>query len=187
MSGMKVYPRVCGGTVLLRLQPFAGEGSIPACAGEPIWRDSTRYGHRVYPRVCGGTVSADARLPPRRGLSPRVRGNRQITPQRSTTVGSIPACAGEPGKRCGAARNSKVYPRVCGGTNYSQYTGYESGGLSPRVRGNRPIIPGTATTAGSIPACAGEPGHRTRATHRPRVYPRVCGGTLWLDRPAVSA
>ena len=31
----------------------------------------------------------------------------------------------------------------------------------------------------SIPACAGEPPLRHQPTHQQRVYPRVCGGTLW--------
>ena len=51
-------------------------------------------------------------------------------------------------------------------------------GLSPRVRGNlqgRIII---SVAARSIPACAGEPSKTAHAAIRPRVYPRVCGGTI---------
>ena len=33
-------------------------------------------------------------------------------------------------------------------------------------------------SGGSIPACAGEPLHPTRAPSRRWVYPRVCGGTI---------
>ena len=51
-----------------------------------------------------------------KGLSPRVRGNRDSVPGDDDQLGSIPACAGEPA----AARQSSVrwtvYPRVCGGT-----------------------------------------------------------------------
>ena len=32
-----------------------GSGSIPACAGEPSWRETRLTATRVYPRVCGGT------------------------------------------------------------------------------------------------------------------------------------
>ena len=39
------------------------------------------------------------------------------------------------------------------------------------------------SSAGSIPACAGEPAGRRRQDVGPRVYPRVCGGT---PTPAVS-
>ena len=31
--------------------------------------------------------------------------------------------------------------------------------------------------AGSIPACAGEPGASSNGINRDTVYPRVCGGT----------
>ena len=91
------------------------------------------------------------------GLSPRVRGNPgHLQPGRGAR-GSIPACAGEPGRCKPLAQAWMVYPRVCGGTRSGR-------GDAGRCRG-------------SIPACAGEPeicGHRSRS---PRVYPRVCGGT----------
>ena len=70
------------------------------------------------------------------GLSPRVRGNRNVTRGRISPYGSIPACAGEPRGHLGWAALPTVYPRVCGGT----YLGVEQAGrnlgLSPRVRGN---------------------------------------------------
>ena len=73
---VKVYPRVCGGTLASRngsmvaggLSPRvrgnrgapaehqAPGGSIPACAGEPADRRAGWGEEGVYPRVCGGTV-----------------------------------------------------------------------------------------------------------------------------------
>ena len=50
------------------------------------------------------------------GLSPRVRGNRVSTQEKSYSIGSIPACAGEPNPELTLAAVSGVYPRVCGGT-----------------------------------------------------------------------
>ena len=70
-----VYPRVCGGTYGVQaavsiahgLSPRvrgnrpprtslpAGEGSIPACAGEPFLQSDAINASEVYPRVCGGT------------------------------------------------------------------------------------------------------------------------------------
>ena len=50
-------------------------------------------------------------------------------------------------------------------------------GLSPRVRGNRSPGSEVEFLAGSIPACAGEPGAVPVGCRRLRVYPRVCGGT----------
>ena len=72
-----VYPRVCGGALLLRRSPrsfrglsprvrgsrlvavgaVAGTGSIPACAGEPRGGCWPSAWWRVYPRVCGGAGS----------------------------------------------------------------------------------------------------------------------------------
>ena len=71
----RVYPRVCGGTLvqelLLRLalglsprvrgnQPdvlvrYFRHRSIPACAGEPWLLPAADALPAVYPRVCGGT------------------------------------------------------------------------------------------------------------------------------------
>ncbi len=92
---MKVYPRVYGGTYLVRncnvcviglsprvrgnpnLDIRGGQrhGSIPACTGEPVADTNGSLMQMVYPRVYGGT-DEDKRLPAySAGLSPRVRGN----------------------------------------------------------------------------------------------------------------
>ena len=52
-----------------------------------------------------------------------------------------------------------------------------SGGLSPRVRGNRVVAGGWCGPARSIPACAGEPSAACTGGITCTVYPRVCGGT----------
>ena len=71
-----VYPRVCGGTngaerpitqadglsprvrgnLPLDVVCVRDDGSIPACAGEPVLATGVQYKGGVYPRVCGGTV-----------------------------------------------------------------------------------------------------------------------------------
>ena len=54
-------------------------------------------------------------------------------------------------------------------------------GLSPRVRGNLGRRRDDEVNGGSIPACAGEPCiSRTPGKATP-VYPRVCGGTRFVD------
>ena len=113
----RVYPRVCGGTVARievkkfrhglsprvrgNLERAAGghcrPRSIPACAGEPPTRSSCCLPPQVYPRVCGGTVGLIIAGVLVQGLSPRVRGNPGFPYDRHELVGSIPACAGEPG------------------------------------------------------------------------------------------
>ena len=112
-------------------------GSIPACAGEPALGDLPILLGGVYPRVCGGTVVISILLALAEGLSPRVRGNRTIHYYPGDKKRSIPACAGEPPLRLPRQQRHRVYPRVCGGTWYSDTANYPDTGLSPRVRGNR--------------------------------------------------
>ena len=135
-TGSRVYPRVCGGTAVGKLLQHYGGGlsprmrgnpphspsfcpkgrSIPAYAGEPPDGVCSECAPGVYPRVCGGTRVI--RLPSvvRRGLSPRMRGNRLSLRSHSITSGSIPAYAGEPDAASPCAPPPRVYPRVCGGT-----------------------------------------------------------------------
>ena len=91
-------------------------GSIPACAGEPPAQHGADVISAVYPRVCGGTQTIPDPPLPKRGLSPRVRGNRDTPLYRAGRAGSIPACAGEPDTRIVTLIATGVYPRVCGGT-----------------------------------------------------------------------
>ena len=111
------------------------------------------------------------------GLSPRVRGNRGGGVQRRQGRGSIPACAGEPHRQRGPDHQSRVYPRVCGGTTDVRWRGAMVQGLSPRVRGNHFPILHAVVDRGSIPACAGEPPRAPPSRAGSGVYPRVCGGT----------
>ena len=193
----RVYPRVCGGTAFVSIRADFGQGlsprvrgnrwwdrdlpprpgSIPACAGEPQPRIARTHRAEVYPRVCGGTVRWTSGGPIRTGLSPRVRGNRGQHMGQGHRVRSIPACAGEPPSRAFPKPQSPVYPRVCGGTVESQCGQMATPGLSPRVRGNRPVRRPAAARPGSIPACAGEPVAEGDSTLAREVYPRVCGGT----------
>jgi len=54
--------------------------------------------------------------PPRvKGLSPRVRGKPLMDRHDLTSIGSIPACAGETGNNDTLFPIHAVYPRVCGG------------------------------------------------------------------------
>ena len=131
-----VYPRVCGGTPSEEplgadadgLSPrvrgnhcgravrATARGSIPACAGEPIWIGASGLVVKVYPRVCGGTFTILVTAARMRGLSPRVRGNLLQGGVTGQTRRSIPACAGEPAYDHTDLVFVPVYPRVCGGT-----------------------------------------------------------------------
>ena len=72
----------------------------------------------VYPRVCGGTPQLVRNTVSGIGLSPRVRGNRLTGTQPSSDQRSIPACAGEPSVSSRVTPGFRVYPRVCGGTDW---------------------------------------------------------------------
>ena len=192
-----VYPRVCGGTrscptsrgntrglsprvrgnLAMPSLVSARPGSIPACAGEPRRQRLHRADPPVYPRVCGGTQQVSAMPRKEEGLSPRVRGNPLIPTATPAPTGSIPACAGEPLPDPDPDRQRRVYPRVCGGTDETIPPQFPGLGLSPRVRGNPYPTPTPTGSAGSIPACAGEPGPVPPLTAIWSVYPRVCGGT----------
>ena len=152
--------------------------SIPACAGEPGRSRTAACRPGVYPRVCGGTLRRQSPLRRGSGLSPRVRGNHNGQDYQATNAGSIPACAGEPSSLVNTENplrsipacageptiqmegwtGNRVYPRVCGGTQWAKEHGQRPNGLSPRVRGNPGRLPGYGPDDG--------------------VYPRVCGGTL---------
>ena len=66
---------------------------------------------------------------------------------------------------------------MCGGTRDALKNQVPFKGLSPRVRGNQMHRAKSNGFIGSIPACAGEPALSGPHGCRPRVYPRVCGGT----------
>ena len=115
------------------------------------------------------------------GLSPRVRGNRRRPLVFLPWPGSIPACAGEPTPATGILAVAGVYPRVCGGTEIVGITRFGTAGLSPRVRGNPDREPADPCARRSIPACAGEPCRGYPMPAIRRVYPRVCGGTFFVE------
>ena len=197
-SRSSVYPRVCGGTLVTggysdagwglsprvrgnrarQVPRLHGDGSIPACAGEPSCRAGRTTSRRVYPRVCGGTLIRPGTSVECTGLSPRVRGNRLWAIDADSAPRSIPACAGEPCASLPTSTAPRVYPRVCGGTARSAQHAACHQGLSPRVRGNLGALCFNALPIGSIPACAGEPPAALLARPLLWVYPRVCGGTM---------
>ena len=131
---------------------------------------------RVYPRVCGGATSRSLPASPATGLSPRVRGSLRVFFVLMMSLGSIPACAGEPATATAGRDCRRVYPRVCGGAGSLLSSAVLPQGLSPRVRGSRLIRKDWLVILGSIPACAGEPLCRHSFFSLSRVYPRVCGG-----------
>ena len=172
-----VYPRPRGGTGRGRLTRtcahglspptrgnlrLAGElhvrsGSIPAHAGEPVFRSGITPPFTVYPRPRGGTYPFAAFGWYAGGLSPPTRGNHPQPPRLLVRQGSIPAHAGEPVRHPLSILVYRVYPRPRGGTCPPSITLRAQVGLSPPTRGNRARLAGAGGRARSIPAHAGEP------------------------------
>ena len=174
MGGLS--PRVRGNQTQVGIANLRNR-SIPACTGEPADYPRGICDEWVYPRVYGGTLATPRRLSGTYGLSPRVRGNRKSNGSAEIGIGSIPACTGEPEYYDKSSQEQQVYPRVYGGTLPRPGSASRSGGLSPRVRGNRAGPRGLFHRDGSIPACTGEPPAAPGTPAHGRVYPRVYGGT----------
>ena len=154
----------------------AGPGrSIPACTGNPH-HPRTRTGRSaVYPRVYGEPFFCRSYTLASSGLSPRVRGTRYRRTGFVVSMGSIPACTGNPPRSASLPSGHGVYPRVYGEPAPIERRNQTEYGLSPRVRGTLHIVNGLVPHIRSIPACTGNP----LAGHHPRlcrvVYPRVYG------------
>ena len=104
-----------------------------------------------------------------------MRGSQATAPDRPQHLGSIPASAGQPDPVLADAVAGRVYPRECGAAAHTWQDFTMSAGLSPRVRGSLPETALLAVLKRSIPASAGQPGHRPRSPTAPGVYPRECG------------
>ena len=158
----------------------AGEGSIPAHAGEPPAGISLVCLRPVYPRPRGGTVHAALAARSRRGLSPPTRGNLPPAEWSVQATRSIPAHAGEPPGRRGGVSHRAVYPRPRGGTSTPAARTHWRRGLSPPTRGNRRLVSHPRRLSRSIPAHAGEPADASPSPAHATVYPRPRGGTSAL-------
>ncbi len=104
-----------------------------------------------------------------------MRGSRPRLWRRRQNVGSIPACAGQPGRSSGYERRTGVDPRVCGAASTNGLRANTNPGRSPRVRGSQSAQANERSLVGSIPACAGQPRRNQAAPRRLKVDPRVCG------------
>ena len=136
----------------------------------------------VYPRVCGEAPTAPPTSSRARGLSPRVRGSRNLQRRLFKGIGSIPACAGKPRSLGCGPTERRVYPRVCGEAFSFVPPTHTAQGLSPRVRGSRLHIPAPRAAMWSIPACAGKPPQYRGGTSSEGLSPRVRGSRRCCDR-----
>ena len=129
--------------------------------------------------MCGATQVGQLGAQLVQGLSPRVRGNRNLDDGRHAPFGPIPACAGQPVGRNIDDLKEGAYPRVCGATKERVAETAGGKGLSPRVRGNPLQLDGADVLLGPIPACAGQPKRSKGRMKLDQAYPRVCGATIY--------
>ena len=132
---------------------------------------------KVYPRPRGGTHWTGVERRQGRGLSPPTRGNLVRSDGGAKRSRSIPAHAGEPGRRDRERPQAEVYPRPRGGTQQRLRAVQVHEGLSPPTRGNLVVSGKSKAKARSIPAHAGEPTGAGRERACRAVYPRPRGGT----------
>ena len=108
------HPRVCGehrmlaavlavlegssprmrGTLFGRQPPRLNRGIIPAYAGNTSTSCRVTGFRRDHPRVCGEHVVSDVLFAVDSGSSPRMRGTPALATSSTSTVGIIPAYAG---------------------------------------------------------------------------------------------
>ena len=177
-------------------------GSIPALTGKPPACRSRLYWTGVYPRAYGETVQRTSRQGDRRGLSPRLRGNRKQQPRPyrgrgsipaltgkpsagggyHALRGSIPALTGKPRSRRAAPSACRVYPRAYGETQIEARGALGMSGLSPRLRGNPDRGARRPRHVGSIPALTGKPVGGGGSFSVAEVYPRAYGETDLVNR-----
>ncbi len=197
-TGFWVHPRECGGNVHQpspnswcpgpsprvrgkprRRSPAGASGrSIPASAGETMWRCSFWIASTVHPRECGGNCGALVCAVVIWGPSPRVRGKQLLAPVGIESGRSIPASAGETAAHTARQSAASVHPRECGGNRRAARCPPPGPGPSPRVRGKRRICRRKPSGGGSIPASAGETRESRVIASPERVHPRECGGNF---------
>ena len=159
--------RSCSHLALLFVRP------IPACAGQPGSYHVSFWQMWAYPRLRGATAIPHPPTTCSMGLSPLEQPSGWFL----KCLGPIPACAGQPWRRCGQTWPTGAYPRLRGATMPVFVAAIGGMGLSPLARGNPRRVPGKAAPVGPIPACAGQPVPGRNYACCQGAYPRLRGAT----------
>ncbi len=176
--------RVKGLSPLARGSPHAavwraaGEGPIPARAGQPGTKRASCHLRRAYPRSRGAAPSCASVFSSGYGLSPLARGSPAGDGCAGDRPGPIPARAGQPACPAVPLRASRAYPRSRGAAYSSPPPTGACKGLSPLARGSPGRLSNSALESGPIPARAGQPPALSSAAPRWRAYPRSRGAAL---------
>ncbi len=203
----RVHPRIRGAAILLQRHHFGAQGpsphtrgsqpvqvrvdpqagSIPAYAGQPFRTSPAARGTRVHPRIRGAAWTNIDGPKFFQGPSPHTRGSPSRSSSRASSLGSIPAYAGQPLRRRARVQGCRVHPRIRGAAYASNSLSRANTGPSPHTRGSRGKHRGRQLYRGSIPAYAGQPRSSSRARTSARVHPRIRGAASVIAAPACFA
>ena len=150
-------------------------GLIPAGAGQTSSPHPPAHSRRAHPRGCGADLLGGSRSLRLWGSSPRVRGRRACEVGDRRGHGLIPAGAGQTGDSEQFDWKARAHPRGCGADSARFSALSPPWGSSPRVRGRPSTSSTVISTAGLIPAGAGQTCRTVRRWPRIGAHPRGCG------------
>ena len=152
--------------------------TIPALAGRPPFAAEDERVDVHHPRAGGETPLAWRPGVPRRGPSPRWRGDLMVSIHGASPGGTIPALAGRPWIRPVATSTPPDHPRAGGETRGISITHICAPGPSPRWRGDRRALVCSQGLRRTIPALAGRPRRDAGGRSGSGDHPRAGGETL---------
>ncbi len=167
---------------------IARQGSISACAEEPLSRRSLGCSLRVDLRMRGGAPSCWPPQNPKWGRSPHAR--RSLVPGciACPRPRSISACAEEPLHGATRKRGQGVDLRMRGGAAATNPILNDMTGRSPHARRSPGRDVQESVRGGSISACAEEPSDQEPTPWPTQVDLRMRGGALRSNnRPSLEA
>ena len=148
---------------------------IRAHAGNARRRGCKRQTSSVHPRACGERLRHMELGVASSGSSPRMRGTRLKSLERSLCNRFIPAHAGNACSRKDREAPPTVHPRACGERASQHVFSVSNAGSSPRMRGTRNHKRAVDFLRRFIPAHAGNALCRPRSLKSRPVHPRACG------------
>ena len=189
------HPRICGEHYSVSLEVRSIPGSSPHMRGThtpqvdvqwphgiiPAYAGNTQnYGVSVFfcrdhPRICG-EHSASVALPmAQQGSSPHMRGTQMYGLEPPSTVGIIPAYAGNTYTPYRFGRDDRDHPRICGEHCLATRPKICQTGSSPHMRGTPRLARQADNRVGIIPAYAGNTERRSGLIRPDWDHPRICG------------
>ncbi len=138
------------------LNPLAGHGITPACAGKSDPGKRRTSGSGDHPRVCGEKERVNRCACWSEGSPPRMRGKVDALSDIIQDYGITPAYAGKSTMCAAAWPRLRDHPRMCGEKFLTRASRRGKKGSPPRMRGKAVAHRDDAGDDGITPACAGK-------------------------------